>query len=65
MSHQMSEQEARQTLLELLQDSLEDWRSSDHGERDNVMQLSQYDFDRFATVLGWAPAIPGRCISVL
>src|SRR5215204_5163498 len=50
----MSEREARQTLLELLQESLEEWRSSSHVPQENVLELRQDDFDRFAKALRWS-----------
>jgi hypothetical protein len=41
----------------MLQERLEEWRSSSHDPRvakGGVLQLSRYDFDQFATVLGWS-----------
>ena len=50
----MSEQEARQKLLELLQESLEEWRSSSHDLQEDVLELRQDDFDQFARALRWS-----------
>src|SRR5829696_455849 len=54
----MTEQDARVTLLEALQERLEEWRSISHDThvaKGGVLQLTGDDFDQLATVLGWSP----------
>src|SRR5215212_12078754 len=56
MSERMNEEEARATLLEVLQERLEEHRR-DAAERDpredDTLELHQQDFEQFGKVLGW------------
>jgi hypothetical protein len=56
MSERMNEEEARATLLEVLQERLEEHRR-DAAERDpwegDILELHQPDFEQFSKILGW------------
>src|SRR5215212_3945884 len=58
-SERMNEEEARATLLEVLQERLEEHRraAAESAERDpredDTLELNQQDFEQFGKVLGW------------